>query len=154
MKRLITGGKLNSPWGLAKVPQQFGTFDSEVLLVSNFGDGHINAYNVNSGAFIGTLSRSLELPAASTLSDNLNAVSNQTRSLIHQAHGTHAFGFRLRANAPEGQKRFPISCSKNPRQRIRCVFQLLYRFHHLPPGLFRYMPISIDYTRNDTFDVL
>jgi hypothetical protein len=22
---------------------------------------------------------------------------------------THAFGFRLRANAPEGQKRFPIS---------------------------------------------
>ena len=23
---------------------------------------------------------------------------------------THAFGFRLRANAPEGQKRFPISC--------------------------------------------
>jgi hypothetical protein len=27
----------------------------------------------------------LELPPASTLSDNLNAVSNQTRSLIHQA---------------------------------------------------------------------
>ena len=25
---------------------------------------------------------------------------------------THAFGFRLRANAPEGQKRFPISRSK------------------------------------------
>jgi hypothetical protein len=60
----------------------------------------------------------------------------------------------LRANAPEGQKRFPISCSENPGQRISCVFQLLYRFRHLPPGLFRYMPISIDYTRNDTFDVL
>ena len=26
---------------------------------------------------------------------------------------THAFGFRLRANAPEGQKRFPISIIRN-----------------------------------------
>jgi hypothetical protein len=27
---------------------------------------------------------------------------------------THAFGFRLRANAPEGQKQFPISISQRP----------------------------------------
>ena len=32
---------------------------------------------------------------------------------------THAFGFRLRANAPEGQKRFPISrMKKNARHNI------------------------------------
>ena len=30
---------------------------------------------------------------------------------------THAFGFRLRANAPEGQKRFPISRRREWRQR-------------------------------------
>ena len=31
----------------------------------------------------------------------------------------HAFGFRLRANAPEGQKRFPISFSARPDRRAR-----------------------------------
>ncbi|MGB9274229.1 MAG: hypothetical protein WCC08_03225 [Terrimicrobiaceae bacterium] len=40
--------------------------------------------------------------------------------ILHSAlMETHAFGFRLRANAPEGQKRFPISSGtrhrwKNP----------------------------------------
>ncbi|HZC36676.1 MAG TPA: TIGR03118 family protein, partial [Chthoniobacterales bacterium] len=56
IKRLITGGNLNSPWGLAKVPdhEHFGNFDGEVLLVGNFGDGFINAFNSNSGTQIGT----------------------------------------------------------------------------------------------------
>ena len=40
---------------------------------------------------------------------------------------THAFGFRLRANAPEGQKRFPIS---PPNQEIIC--QTLIRKSALP----------------------
>jgi uncharacterized protein (TIGR03118 family) len=59
VKRLIIGGQLDSPWGLARVPEHehFGKFDDEVLLVGNFGDGHINAYNIHSGAFIGTLLR-------------------------------------------------------------------------------------------------
>jgi predicted secreted protein len=30
---------------------------------------------------------------------------------------THAFGFRLRANAPAGQKRFPITLKSKPRYR-------------------------------------
>lgn len=62
LKRLITGGQLNSPWGLAKVPEHehFGKFDDEVLLVGNFGDGNINAYDVHSGAFIATLLRRTE----------------------------------------------------------------------------------------------
>jgi uncharacterized protein (TIGR03118 family) len=57
IKRLITGGQLNSPWGLATVPDgsPFGKFNNDVLLVGNFGDGHINAYNIHSGAFIETL---------------------------------------------------------------------------------------------------
>jgi uncharacterized protein (TIGR03118 family) len=51
LKRLITGGLLNSPWGLARVPEDehFGKFNDEVLLVGNFGDGHINAYDVRNG---------------------------------------------------------------------------------------------------------
>jgi uncharacterized protein (TIGR03118 family) len=52
--RLITGGLLNSPWGLALAPAGFGDVGG-ALLVGNFGDGHINAYNPVTGAFIETL---------------------------------------------------------------------------------------------------
>jgi len=46
--RLITGGDLNSPWGLAIAPRGFGPFGGD-LLVGNFGDGAIHAYGPNSG---------------------------------------------------------------------------------------------------------
>jgi uncharacterized protein (TIGR03118 family) len=55
LKRLISHGALNSPWGLALAPDGFGQF-SDDLLVGNFGDGHINAYDVKTGALEGTLS--------------------------------------------------------------------------------------------------
>ncbi|MGB2953545.1 MAG: TIGR03118 family protein, partial [Gaiellaceae bacterium] len=35
--------ELNSPWGLARAPSTFGRFAGD-LLVGNFGDGTINAY--------------------------------------------------------------------------------------------------------------
>jgi uncharacterized protein (TIGR03118 family) len=57
IKRLVTGGALNAPWGLAMAPSNFGDF-SNALLVGNFGDGKINAYNPTTGAFIGTLAKS------------------------------------------------------------------------------------------------
>jgi uncharacterized protein (TIGR03118 family) len=49
-----TGSLLNSPWGLAMAPATFGKFAND-LLVGNFGDGLINAYNPATGAFAGTL---------------------------------------------------------------------------------------------------
>jgi uncharacterized protein (TIGR03118 family) len=54
LKRLIRHGKLNSPWGLAVAPENFGEFSGD-LLVGNFGDGRINAYDRRSGEFAGTL---------------------------------------------------------------------------------------------------
>jgi uncharacterized protein (TIGR03118 family) len=54
LQRLVSGGALNSPWGLAIAPDGFGRFSGD-LLVGNFGDGRINAYNPNSGHFIGQL---------------------------------------------------------------------------------------------------
>jgi uncharacterized protein (TIGR03118 family) len=50
----ISGGNLNSPWGMAIAPATFGDF-SGTLLVGNFGDGKINAYNPTTGALMGTL---------------------------------------------------------------------------------------------------
>lgn len=54
IKRLISQGNLNAPWGLAMAPGNYGQF-SNALLVGNFGDGFINAYNPNNGNFIGKL---------------------------------------------------------------------------------------------------
>ena len=54
-QRLISGGELNSPWGMAMAPAFFGDF-SNTLLIGNFGNGRINAYDVVSGNWVGVLS--------------------------------------------------------------------------------------------------
>jgi uncharacterized protein (TIGR03118 family) len=41
--RVATHGQLNSPWGIAVAPANFGTVSGD-LLVGNFGDGQISAY--------------------------------------------------------------------------------------------------------------
>ncbi|MGH7139194.1 MAG: TIGR03118 family protein, partial [Pirellulales bacterium] len=61
LDRLVTGtpgdpnSPLNSPWGMAIAPAGFGGFGGD-LLVGNFGDGKINAFDPNTGTFLGTLS--------------------------------------------------------------------------------------------------
>jgi uncharacterized protein (TIGR03118 family) len=54
IKQLIAGGALNAPWGIAMAPADFGTF-SNALLVGNFGDGTINAYDAAAGTPLGVL---------------------------------------------------------------------------------------------------
>jgi uncharacterized protein (TIGR03118 family) len=74
IKRFVSGGKLNAPWGVTLAPTTFWanqTWDDDeedngkmiekkhhdiktVILIGNFGDGHINAYNQD-GEFIGAL---------------------------------------------------------------------------------------------------
>ena len=44
IRRVASRGTLNSPWGLALAPDNFGKF-SDDLLVGNFGDGRIHAYD-------------------------------------------------------------------------------------------------------------
>ena len=54
LQRLASQGALNSPWGLALAPADFGPF-SNALLVGNFGDGRINAFDPTTGNFLGQL---------------------------------------------------------------------------------------------------
>jgi uncharacterized protein (TIGR03118 family) len=54
LRRFAAHGTLNSPWGLALAPDNFGRF-SDDLLVGNFGDGRINAFDRHSGHFEGQL---------------------------------------------------------------------------------------------------
>jgi uncharacterized protein (TIGR03118 family) len=54
IQRLVLHGRLNSPWGLTQAPADFGLF-SNALLVGNFGNGRINAFDLNTGEFLGQL---------------------------------------------------------------------------------------------------
>jgi len=54
IERVATGGKLNAPWGMAIAPADFGKF-SGMLLVGNFGDGTINAFDTKNNTFAGQL---------------------------------------------------------------------------------------------------
>jgi uncharacterized protein (TIGR03118 family) len=54
VRRFASRGRLNSPWGLVLAPSSFGRF-AGMLLVGNFGDGRINAYDPTTGRFRGVL---------------------------------------------------------------------------------------------------
>jgi uncharacterized protein (TIGR03118 family) len=54
LERFASQGALNSPHGMAVAPADFGAF-SNALLVGNFGDGRINAFDLKTGRFLGQL---------------------------------------------------------------------------------------------------
>ena len=54
LRRMIKHGALNSPWGMTIAPSGFGPFGGD-LLVGNFGDGRIHAYDARTGVAKGTL---------------------------------------------------------------------------------------------------
>jgi uncharacterized protein (TIGR03118 family) len=54
LRRLIRRGPLDSPWGLVIAPRDFGRFGHD-LLVGNFGNGKIHAFDRRSGELLGTL---------------------------------------------------------------------------------------------------
>jgi uncharacterized protein (TIGR03118 family) len=64
LRRVVSNG-VNAPWGLTLAPSNFGPF-SNALLVGNFGlgDGKINAYDPNTGAFLGNITDATGKPIA------------------------------------------------------------------------------------------
>jgi uncharacterized protein (TIGR03118 family) len=54
IQRVASHGPLDSPWGLAIAPDSFGNLAGD-LLVGNFGDGTINAFNLKNDSFQGKL---------------------------------------------------------------------------------------------------
>jgi uncharacterized protein (TIGR03118 family) len=54
LKQFVSAGPLNSPWGVALAPAGFGGFGG-ALLIGNFGDGRINAFNPATGELLGAL---------------------------------------------------------------------------------------------------
>ena len=63
VRRFASAGSLDAPWGMATAPADFGPFGG-ALLVGNTGDGHINAFNPTTGAYLGSLTDSTGQPIA------------------------------------------------------------------------------------------
>jgi uncharacterized protein (TIGR03118 family) len=88
IKRLISHGELNSPWGLAIAPANFGKF-SGTLLVGNFGNGHINAYDPSTGGARGHMlrpnGRTLEIHGLWGLHFGNGAAAGPTNTLLFTA---------------------------------------------------------------------
>jgi uncharacterized protein (TIGR03118 family) len=57
IKRIATGGPLSAPWGIVLAPSSFGPFSND-LLIGNFGNGEILAYDATSDLFLGTINGS------------------------------------------------------------------------------------------------
>ncbi len=63
VKRFATHGVLNSPWGITMAPANFGQFSND-LLIGNFGDGRIHAFDPTTGEVLGTLRGTSGAPLA------------------------------------------------------------------------------------------
>jgi uncharacterized protein (TIGR03118 family) len=84
LRRLVKRHALNAPWGVAVAPDSFGSFAGDVL-IGNFGDGRINAYDAHSGSFRGTLrstdGKAIVLPGLWALMFG-NGTTNATDTLL------------------------------------------------------------------------
>lgn len=62
--RVVTGGNLNAPWGVAIAPAGFGIYGGD-LLIGNFGDGLITAYSPTAPyAYLGKVADNTGKPIA------------------------------------------------------------------------------------------
>ena len=91
LRRLQSGPWLNAPWGVALAPSDFGVF-SHHLLIGNFGDGTINAFNIVTGKHEGTLlavggSTPLVIDGLWAISFGGNALSFNGTTLVANRNG-------------------------------------------------------------------
>lgn len=51
LQRFASAGSLNAPWGVTQAPANFGALSNDIL-IGNFGDGTLNAFDPATGKFI------------------------------------------------------------------------------------------------------
>ena len=55
VRQLAHGAPLNQPWGFAVAPKNFGALSNTLLVSNNTNSGTINAFNLETGQFVGTV---------------------------------------------------------------------------------------------------
>ena len=89
LRRFVSQGQLNSPWGMAWAPfEGFGNFNN-ALFVGNFGDGAINAFDFDSGEFLGPISdasgTAIHIPGVWGLQFGLGVARSSSSTLFFTA---------------------------------------------------------------------
>jgi uncharacterized protein (TIGR03118 family) len=106
IRRIVSRGSLNAPWGIALAPADFGQFSNR-LLIGNFGDGRINAFDIATGEYLGRLrqadGRSVKIDGLWGLSFG-NGVAAQPTSTLYFTAGPNdeASGLYGQINAVAG----------------------------------------------------
>src|SRR5262245_54948911 len=96
IQRVASRGQLNAPWGVALAPAGFSTFGGD-LLIGNFGDGHIDAYDPShnyssDGQLKGADGKAVTLPGLWALQFGNGVSSGDANTLFFTAGpggGTH-----------------------------------------------------------------
>jgi uncharacterized protein (TIGR03118 family) len=87
VKRFVSNGRLNSPWAVVQAPAGWGSAGGNIL-IGNFGDGFIGAYDATTGALRGFLHDSNNTPLSiSGLWDLIYGVSSATTSTLFFSAG-------------------------------------------------------------------
>lgn len=99
LRRITSDSHLNAPWGVVIPPAGFGSLAGD-LLVGNFGDGTINAYNFATGVFIDQMKDQTGAPITNTslwdmVFDPTGTTGDPntmyiTAGLANEAHGVFA----------------------------------------------------------------
>lgn len=55
VRQFAHGAPLNQPWGFAVAPKNFGKLSNTLLVSNNTNNGTINAFNMSTGEFVGTV---------------------------------------------------------------------------------------------------
>jgi uncharacterized protein (TIGR03118 family) len=118
LRRITSDSHLNAPWGVVIPPAGFGSLAGD-LLVGNFGDGTINAYNFATGAFIDQMKDQTGAPITNAslwdmVFDSSGTTGDpntmyMTAGLANEAHGVFAKITPNTASTPTGD--FSISAS-------------------------------------------
>jgi uncharacterized protein (TIGR03118 family) len=120
ISRTTSDAHLNAPWGVVVPPAGFGSLAGD-LLVGNFGDGAINAYNFSTGAFVDQMKDSNGAPIVNASLWDLvfgggGAQSGDpntmyiTAGLTNEMHGLFA-AITPNATPPAGTADFSIAAS-------------------------------------------
>ena len=95
VKRLVSRGGLNSPWGMAVAPSTFGSLAGK-LLVGNFGDGHVHAYGlfngIPAGPVLNTSHQPLVIPGLWAMVDGTAATGGTGSVIFSAGPGDEAHG--------------------------------------------------------------
>jgi uncharacterized protein (TIGR03118 family) len=95
VKHMAVQGPLDSPWGVALAPGNFGPMSNAILISNNTPRGRINAFNPETGAFLGALrdasGKAIEIDNIWALQFGQGAAANGPTNQLFFTAGPNAY---------------------------------------------------------------